>query len=286
VQRESAVSIYFALNAWIQVRGGTAGAPAVIAQEAAQPGSTFPTTDEGVRDLIDEMFATPLATYATFFVSDPDYRIGNMLVEIKQSDDLDQLEKDWNQLLATVDRVLAEVEGHGLQIHVAGGTSLGYLFAKEELPYVQVASFIGLALTGFLVLAIRRSPRDAVTVAGVVVASGFMWLGVLTLLDIPLSIALVVPVVMIAAIGSDYALHLRYGLHHHGPSAWSDVGRAVFFSALTDLGAFAIFTFMRYGILSDATLATVGALTVCLLTTLVLVPALATREETLEVPHA
>ncbi|MGB1586234.1 MAG: MMPL family transporter [Thermoplasmatota archaeon] len=279
VQRESAVSLYFALNAWIQVRGGTAGAPAVIAQETVEPGSTFPTTDEGVKFLVDEMFATPLATYATFFIDHPEYQISNMLVEIKQTDDLDQLERDWNALLAVVDEVMREVPGHDLQIHVAGGTSLGYLFAKEELPYVQVASLIGLALTGFLVLAIRRSPRDAVTVAGVVGGSGLLWLGVLYLLDIPLSIALVVPVVMIAAIGSDYALHLRYSLQHHGPGAWGDVGRAVFFSAVTDLGAFAIFTQMRYGILSDATLATVGALFACLVTTLILVPALAAPKE-------
>ncbi|MEA3203340.1 MAG: uncharacterized protein QOI63_1015, partial [Thermoplasmata archaeon] len=44
VRQDSAVSIHFAMNAWVQVRQGTLGAPAVIAQESAKPGSTFPQT--------------------------------------------------------------------------------------------------------------------------------------------------------------------------------------------------------------------------------------------------
>lgn len=283
VRSESAVSIRFALNAWIQVRGGTAGAPLVIAQESADPGSTFPDSQEEIRDLMDEMFATPLATYATFFIEhdgqEPDYRIGNMLVEIHQPERFEDLEVLWDDLMATVDQAQEDVEGSDLQIHMAGGTSVGYLFTKEELPYLQVAGIIGLGMTGALVLVIRRSVRDAVTVTAVVGSATLAWLGTLWLFDIPLSITLVVPVVMIAAIGSDYALHLRYGLTDAGDKAWSTVGRAVFYSALTDVGAFLIFTRMRYGILADATLATALALGATLVMTLLLVPALSRRPD-------
>lgn len=278
VRSESAVSIHFALNAWIQVRGGTAGAPLVIAQETAEPGSTFPQTQAEIRALLDEMFATPLATYATFFVEhdgqEPDYQIGNLLVEIHQPDRFEDLEVLWNDLLQTVRTAQEETEGSDLQIHLAGGTSVGYLFTKEELPYLQVAGILGVVMTGALVLVVRRSLRDAVTVTAVVASSTLAWLATLWLLDIPLSITLVVPVVMIAAIGSDYALHLRYGLTDRGSAAWNTVGRAVVYSALTDIGAFLIFTRMRYGILADATLATAMALAATLLMTLLLVPAL------------
>ena len=122
-------------------------------------------------------------------------------------------------------------------------------------------------------------------VAGVVGASGLIWLGALWLLGIQLSVALLVPVVMIAAIGSDYALHLRYGLREDGVFAWNTIGRAVFYSALTDVGAFLIFTRMRYGLLADATIATAAALAVTLLVTLLLVPALSSKQDMQEVPQ-
>jgi predicted RND superfamily exporter protein len=74
-------------------------------------------------------------------------------------------------------------------------------------------------------------------------------------------------------------LHLRYALAHEGPSAWGTVGRAVYYSAITDIGAFLVFTRMRYGILADATVATVLVLVCALVATLILVPSLAKRDE-------
>jgi predicted RND superfamily exporter protein len=285
VRDESAVSIYFALNAWIQVRGGTAGAPIIIAQESNEGGSTFPTTQAEIEALLDEMFATPLETYATFFIHNPTYEIGNFLIEIYQPDSFEELENIWNELELELAAIQADHPDANLEVHLAGGTALGYLFTAEELPYVKTAGMVGIGITGLLVLAIRRNTRDAITVAAVVGASGLIWIGALYLLDIQLSVALLVPVVMIAAIGSDYALHLRYGIADDGKSAWSTIGRAVFYSALTDVGAFLIFARMRYGLLSDATIATAAALGVTVIVTLILVPALTSRREMEAMPN-
>ncbi|HLF16569.1 MAG TPA: MMPL family transporter, partial [Candidatus Thermoplasmatota archaeon] len=279
VRGDSCVSIYFALNAWIQVRNGTAGAPAVIAAEAVQPGSTFPDTAAGVRALIDEMFDTPLATYATFFVRPPDYQIGVLLIEIQQPSDFDELEAVWDAIDAKVKDIQERHPESGLRIHLAGSSAVAYLFTAKELPYVQVAGYLGLAATALQVWILRRSLRDAITVSGVVLAAGLWWIGLLVLADIELSIALVVPVVILEAIGSDYALHLRYAIAHEGPRAWGTVGRAVYYSALTDIGAFLVFTQMRYGLLRDATIATVFVLACALVATLVLVPSLSRRRE-------
>ena len=279
VRDDSAVSIYFALNAWIQVRQGTAGAPLVLAQEWAQPGSTFPQDAEGIKTLINEMFDTPLATYATFFVRHPDYQIGTMLVEIQQPSEFDDLEPLWDALNARIAEVAAHHPDSGLRLHIAGATAVAYLFTAEELPYLQVAGYLGVLATAVQVAVLRRSLRDAVIVAGVVVAAGAWWLGLLAVAGIALSIALVVPLVILEAIGSDYALHLRYAIAHEGPGAWGTVGRAVYYSALTDVGAFLVFTRMRYGLLADATVATVLVLACALLATLVLVPSLAARRE-------
>jgi predicted RND superfamily exporter protein len=279
VLEESVTSIHFAMNSWIQVRQGTAGAPLVVAQESIQPGSSFPADQEGIKTLLDEMFATPLETYASFFVKHPTYDIGTLVVEMEQPSEFGPLEERWHDLLATIDEVAARHPDHGFDTHIAGATSVGYLFAAEEIPYLQVAAFVGLAMTGLLVLLIRRNVRDALIVASVVLVSGVWWAATLQLLDIPLSITLVGPVVMIAAIGSDYSLHMRYSLAHQGTRAWNIVGRAVFFSAATDIGAFLVFTQMRYGVLRDATVATAVALTCALAATLILVPIMSPRSE-------
>lgn len=279
VRDDSAVSIHFAINAWIQVRQGTAGAPAVIAQESARPGSTFPTTEEGIRSLIDEMFAGPLATYATFFVRDPDYRIGILLVELQQPGDFEALKPVWAELNAKIAEVQQRHPDAGLRAHVAGATAVAYLFTAKELPYLQVAGFLGVVATAVQVALLRRSLRDALIVSGVVVVAGAWWLGLLAVSGIALSIALVVPLVILEAIGSDYALHLRYAIAHEGPGAWGTVGRAVYYSAITDIGAFLVFTRMRYGLLADATIATVLVLLCALVATLILVPSLARRSE-------
>lgn len=283
VRDDSAVSIHFALVSWIQVRNGTAGAPLVIAQESAQPGSTFPDTEAGIRVLLDEMFAGPLATYATFFVRAPDYRIGTMLVEIQQPTAFDDLQAVWERINAQLADVAQRHPDAGVSMHVAGSTAVAYLFTAEELPYLQVAGWLGVVATAVQVALLRRSLRDAVIVAGVVVLAGLWWLGLLVAAGIALSIALVVPLVILEAIGSDYALHVRYAIAHEGPAAWGTVGRAVYYSAITDIGAFLVFTRVRYGLLADATVATVLVLACALVATLILAPSLARRRE---VPEA
>lgn len=285
VRDDSVVSIHFALNAWIQVRQGTAGAPAVIAQEAADPGSTFPQDQAGIRALMDEMFATPLQNYAAFFVDPEDYRIGVLLLEIAQPSEFEGLSRQWDRVGAVLADVQADHRDAGLQVHMAGASTIAYLFTAEELPYVQTAAFIGLGVAALQVLVLRRSLRDALIVSAVVTAAGAWWMGALVLLDIPLSIALVVPVVILEAIASDYALHLRWAVAHEGAAAWGDVGRAIWYSALTDIGAFLVFTRVRYGLLADATLATVVVLACALVATLILVPALSRRRE-LPAPEA
>lgn len=279
IRDDSAVSIYFALNAWIQVREGTAGSPLVIAQESVQPGSTFPQDAEGIRALIKEMFDTPLKTYATFFLREPDYTISVMLLEIQQPSEFEDLKPVWNELNAKIAEIQARHPNANVKLHLAGSTAVAYLFTAEELPYLQIATYLGIATTAIQVAILRRSLRDAAIVSGVVIIAGLWWLGMLAVAGIALSIALVVPLVILEAIGSDYALHLRYAIAHEGPSAWGTVGRAVYYSALTDIGAFLVFTRMRYGLLADATVATVLVLVCALLATLILVPSLSKRNE-------
>jgi predicted RND superfamily exporter protein len=279
VRQDSAVSIHFAMNAWVQVRQGTAGAPAVIAQEAAKPGSTFPQTQADIKAVLDEMFQTPLANYISFFISPHGYRIGVMLVEIDQPADFAVLAPQWTALQGTVAQVQARHPDAHLQVHTSGASAIAYLFTAKELPYLQIAGYLGIAVTALQIWLFRRSLREAVVVSLCVLAAGAWWGGLLVLSHIPLSIALVVPLVILEAIGSDYAMHLLFALSEEGQKAWETVGRAIVYAAVTDLGAFLVFAFMRYGLLRQAALATVYVLLCALVATLVLVPVLSRRRD-------
>lgn len=279
VRKDSAVSIHFAIQAWIQVRQGTAGAPAVIAQESMRPGSTFPRTQQDIRSVLDEMFRTPLANYVSFFVAPGTYDIGVMLVEVDQPADFAVLETEWDALQGAIADVQARHPDSGLRIHTSGASAVAYLFNAKELPYLQVAGYVGVLVTALQVLLFRRSWRDTWVVTLAVLAAGAWWSGLLVLSHIPLSIALVVPLVILEAIGSDYALHLRFAIGEEGPRAWQSVGRAIAYAALTDLGAFLVFSFMDYGLLRQAALATVYVLACALVATIVVVPLTARRSE-------
>lgn len=279
VHKDSAVSIRFAMESWIQVRQGTAGAPAVIAQESLQPGSTFPKTQADTKAVLDEMFATPLANYISFFIDPQTYHIGVMLVEVDQPAQFTVLHTEWDAIQTAIAQVQSRHPGAGLSIHTSGASAVAYLFTAKELPYLQVAGYAGIAVTALQVLLFRRSWRDTWVVSLAVLAAGAWWGGLLVLSKIPLSIALVVPVVILEAIGSDYALHLRFAIGEEGPHAWQSVGRAITYAALTDLGAFLVFSFMHYGLLRQAALATVYVLGCALVATIVVVPLSARRSE-------
>jgi predicted RND superfamily exporter protein len=279
VRPDSAVSIHFAMNAWIQVRQGTPGVAPVLAQEAVRPGSTFPATQADIKAVLDEMFDTPLANYISFFIAKERYDIGVMLVEIDQPSDFHALAPQWKALQDTLGAVQARHPDAHLKVHTSGASAIAYLFTAEELPYLQVAGYVGIAVTALQIWLFRRSLREALIVSLCVLAAGAWWGGLMVLSDIPLSIALVVPVVILEAIGSDYTMHLLFALDEEGPRAWETVGRAIVYSAVTDLGAFVVFSFMRYGLLRQAALATAYVLLCALVATLVLVPLLSRRKD-------
>ncbi len=279
VRPDSAVSVHFAMNAWIQVRQGTAGVAPVLAQEALAPGSTFPHTQADIKAVLDEMFQTPLANYMSFFIAKDRYDIGVMLVEIDQPSDFNALTPQWDALQKTLADVQARHPDAHLRVHVSGASAIAYLFTARELPYLQIAGYIGIAATGLQILLFRRSLREALIVSACVLVAGAWWGGLLALSAIPLSIALVVPLVILEAIGSDYTMHQLFAIAEEGPRAWDTVGRAIVYSAITDLGAFLVFAFMRYGLLRQAALATAYVLFCALVATLVLVPVLSRRKE-------
>jgi predicted RND superfamily exporter protein len=279
VKQDSAVSIHFAMEAWIQVRQGTAGAPAVIAQESLQPGSTFPKTQADIRAVLDEMFATPLANYISFFIAPGRYDIGVMLVEVDQPQQFTVLHGEWDALQQAIAQVQGRHADANLRVHTSGASAVAYLFTAKELPYLQVAGYVGIAVTALQIWLFRRSLREAGVVSLCVLAAGAWWGGLMVLSHIPLSIALVVPVVILEAIGSDYAMHLLFALHEEGRGAWHSVGRAIAYAAVTDLGAFLVFSFMHYGLLRQAALATVYVLACALVATIVIVPLCSRRRD-------
>lgn len=276
VRGNSVISIRFVIQQWQAIKGGTAYAPIPIAQEEAQEGSTYPDSREEIETSLDEVFDSPLATYASLFINPPDYDIGVMVYEIDQRPTFEATEDVWTALWATIGDV---DEGYGkpddVSVHTYGYTATSYLFVKEQMPWLTYMSVAGFLVVTGLVWFFTRDLRATATVSTLVLVTTVWWLGVLPLFDIGLSITLMLPMVFIMSIGSDYAVHMTWNTERAGGDAlhvWETTGKAVMFSAITDGGAFAIFSLMRYNMMENAMLATSLAIAAIFLATVLIIP--------------
>jgi predicted RND superfamily exporter protein len=161
-----------------------------------------------------------------------------------------------------------------VQVHQFGNNAVSYLFIKEELPWVNrvgIASFV--IVTG-LILALTRSWRATFAIGVVELVTSVWWLGLLPPLGIGLSIGLMLPLVFISSIGSDNALHMIWNLEHTGDArrVYRFVGKAVTVAIATDFVAFLVFTFQTDLLVRKTMLATVAAVMVLWVVTMLVVP--------------
>jgi predicted RND superfamily exporter protein len=276
VRSDSTISIRFVIQQWQSLKGGTTYAPIAIAQEEAQEGSTYPDSRQEIESTLDAVFDSPLSTYASLFINPPDYEISVMVYEIDQRPTFEATEDVWNSLWDTVDEV---DEGYGkpddVRVHTYGYTATSYLFVEEQLPWLNYMTIAGLLVVTGLVYFFTRDLRATATVGTLVTVTTVWWLGILPVVGIGLSITLLLPMVFIMSIGSDYAVHMTWNTERAGGDAlhvWETTGKAVMFSAITDGGAFAIFSLMRYKMMENAMLATSLAIVTIFLATILIIP--------------
>ncbi len=275
VRGDRVISIRYAISQWKAIEGGTAGAAVPLVLEEAQPDSTYPSTRQAIEDTLDSLFASPFSTYGALFINHPANDVAVMLLESRAGDTFDATAATWDGLwaiVAEVDRDAGRPED--VSVHMYGNTATAYLFVEEELPWLRVMAAAAFLVVTGLVFAFTRSLRPTLCVATLVGLTSIWWLGLLPAFGVGLSITLMLPMAFIMSIGSDYAVHLAWNLERaaRADHVFATTGKSVMFSAVTDGGAFLIFTGMQYLLMQRAMVATSLAIGVIFAATVLVIP--------------
>ncbi len=274
----------FLIRSWLKVCCGPQSPVAgTLSQELEMRGyedeSQYPQTRSEVETTLDDMFRSPYATFASLFVDHPRNNITVITLGV-ETGSFENAETAWN----AVDRAVTNVEPQqprDTHVSFVGNTPTNYLFIQEELPYLNYMAMVSLAVVVLLVLLLTRDLKATLAVGAIVGSTSILVLGVLPLLGIGLAITLMLPLVFVFSIGSDYAVHLAWNMREtrDHPRVYRTVGKAVLFSALTDAGAFLLFlpipgtplTGVQDLMARDAMAATVVAIILIFATTLAVI---------------
>ncbi len=169
------------------------------------------------------------------------------------------------------------VTGSDAGITVTGTNVLGRELKKIFLRDARRAAVLGVVLVAVLLLVDFRSLRLA-AVAMAQLASGIiLMLGVMYALDLQINYANAFVATMLLGVGIDYGLHLVHRLHRNGgriDEGVLETGKGVVLATATNIAGFGTLTLGNYPALrSLGVMALIGSIT-CLLTALMLVPAL------------
>lgn len=274
IRSDSVTSIINLVTQWQAIKDGTPLAIPAIIQESNEEGSTYPKTHAEMKQVLDEMYASPYATYPSLFIN-RDLGITVILVDIEAGDDYETAKYVWEEIFGIIGQPdLEAMKPAHLQVALGGYTAYSYLFITYEMPWVTIIGYVSFILVALPVLFFTRSVKATLAVSALVGVTSVWWLGILPLLGIGLSVTLMLPLVFIMSIGSDYAVHLVWGMEKvkDANRVWGTVGRAIFASAITTLGSFALFTPMRNLMMRSSMIATAIAIAMIFIVTILVIP--------------
>lgn len=276
-------TIPFLMETWLTVKGGGPGAVQYLAQgQAGAP--PYPTTREVIKSEFDQLYASPVKELGSIFTNGPTggYNLGVMTFSVKAAT-YAEAEEVWQQIWGLErggirHRGALENVSHlkpaDLKVAFVGNTATNYLFVAKEVPYVL---YMGVGAT-FVLMAIVipffRSFRAVATVGIVSFATTAWWLGLLPPLGVGMAITLVIPVVFIIALGSDYTVHLIWSFKMVGNirEVYRTTGKAILFSWVTTIGPFLIFVGIQDLSVRKTMVATALAITIIFVASLLIVP--------------
>ncbi len=181
-------------------------------------------------------------------------------------------EEAWNDVMAAIEES-AHMKPDDVTVAFVGNTATNYLFIDEQLPWLNYMSVIA-SLTAILLMAYFTRDVKATFVVALLMGITTIWfMGILPWLGIGLAITLMLPMVFIFNIGTDYAVHLVWNLKQvpDPREVFANVGKAILFSAITTIGAFAFFIPIRNVAMQKTMLATTVAITVIFFATVIIV---------------
>lgn len=271
-----AIDTYETLKSGVQSVGGT-----VIFKRGDTSQYNIPPSREGVVRDIREMYADPVfASLAALFVDeDASVTVVHIFYEIRGGSFSD-LERAWNLMTQGIaDASRSSPPLPGTRTDLVGTQDTFYLYVKHGYPWIGLVTLGStLAVIVLIALFLRRA-RDVVAVAVPMVVTTAWWFGILPWAGIQVSLTLMLPIIFITAIGSDYAVQYVWNLRRMGDPdrVFGVVGKGVLFSMVTTVVAFLIFSRGNLVLASQSALATALAILVIYVVTLLLVPPIAGR---------
>jgi len=126
---------------------------------------------------------------------------------------------------------------------VVGLRSTIYTFLNYSLFWTTVLFIVSLIMVAFLSWLFIRRWRAVAGITLSMVINTLWWLGLCAIFGLEISIAMVLPIIFITCLTSDYDIHIMWNVYKSGDPGYTyrTVGKSVFFSALTDCVAFGIF---------------------------------------------
>lgn len=285
IRTDSVTSIVNLITQWVSIKDGTPGAIPRVAMEEAEEGSTYPSTREDIERNLDEMFASPFATYPSLFINE-DYDTTVILVDVFAGTTYADASEAWDNVWGVVEEN-EENKPDDVHVSLGGYTAFSYLFITFEMPWLGYMSAAAAVIVLGLVAVLTRDLKATLSVGAIVGVTSIWWLGILPMLDIGLAITLTLPAVFIMALGSDYAVHLIWNFREVGDvgRVWATTGKAIMYSAITDTGAFLLFVPMRNLMMRNAMIATAVAITLIFIATVLILPTIYRVPELEEEPE-
>jgi predicted RND superfamily exporter protein len=262
---------------------GTVTDPASpVIEQAADQGApcadevTFPQTAEEIEDLVNEMFDSPMRQIASIIVNYPSNDMVAMTFGV-EAETYDDAAEVWDQVWAAIDSANTQFGGQppeGVQVAYVGNTATNYLFVAEQLPWLAYMGYASTIILFILVLLFTGDIKATIIATAAAGLTTIWWLGILPLIDIGLAITLMLPVVFIFNIGTDYVVHLVWNMKKVGDyrEVWETTGKAIFFSAITTAGSFAVFIQLQNVAVSRTMVATTISIGVIFAVTILVLP--------------
>lgn len=236
----------------------------------------FPQTEEELESEINDMFASPMRELSTIIINHPSNDMVAMTFSVK-AETFDDAAEVWDQIWSAVDAANQQFGGsppEGVQVAYVGNTATNYLFVEEQLPWLSYMAYASTIILFILVLLFTGDIKATLIATAAAGMTSIWWLGVLPFLDIGLAITLMLPVVFIFNIGTDYVVHLVWNMKKVGDNrfVWETTGKAILFSAITTAGAFAVFIWLQNVAVSRTMVATTVSIGIIFLVTLLVLP--------------
>jgi predicted RND superfamily exporter protein len=269
------------VRGWVAVDQGT---PDAVAQqglsnspeEAGQRDAQYPKTQEEMKQTLDEMFASPMANFATILVNQ-EYTMGLVAFDQYQSETtFEASEEVWLAAERVVQQTRKEtgLSEADVDVRLFGNNAFSYLFITEEQPWVNTIGYVSFGTVVVLIALLTRNLRATLCTATLMGVTALWWLGLLPLMGIGLSVGLMLPLVFIMAIGSDDAVHLIWNMEltPDRRKVYRFVGQAVLLTSITTFVAFGIFSRQTDLLVTRTLLATTAAVVVMWVATMLIVP--------------